>query len=243
MVVFRIGAADAEFLETEFAPIFMPVDLVNLPKYHIILRLMINGVASDPFSAVTVPPSPDYFTGNAEKVMKVSRERYSNPVAEVEERITRWMGSDYHQGAALLIGSEDSEEGEESNKVFAEKAADEEPSPKPENFKSEPSREPRPATQVQKPEARQRQPERAQAQQHQKGQKRPPHNSPKQQNKPKKENPIWDTVAQIQKEKLIEAPAFKPELQPEKPQAPEQTSPADAPPEKTVILPGQPHKF
>lgn len=243
MVVFRIGAADAEFLETEFAPIFMPVDLVNLPKYHVILRLMINGVASDPFSAVTVPPSPDYFTGNAEKVMKVSRERYANPVAEVEERITRWMGSDYHQGAALLIGSEDNEEDEESNKVFAEKPAGEEPSPKPENFKPEPSREPRPTAQVQKPEARQRQPERVQTQQHPKGQKRPSHNTPKQQNKPKKENPIWDTVAQIQKEKLIEAPVFKQEPPADQPQTPEHPGSPDAPAEKTVILPGQPHKF
>ena len=131
MVIFRIGAADAEFLETEFAPIFTPTDLVNLPKYYIILKLMINGVASEPFSAVTVPPSPEYLTGNAEKVMKVSRERYSNPVADVEDKIQRWMGSDYHQSAALLIGTEDSED-EESEKVFVEKPTPDEENPQPE---------------------------------------------------------------------------------------------------------------
>lgn len=96
MVVFRIGAADAEFLETEFEPVFIPNDLVNLPKYNIILKLMINGVASEPFSAVSIPPSPDYFTGNGEKVIKVSRERYANPVVDVEDKISRWMGQDFH---------------------------------------------------------------------------------------------------------------------------------------------------
>ena len=104
MVIFRVGAADAEFLETEFDPIFTPNDLVNLPKYHIILKLMINGVASDPFSAVTLPPNPEFITGNSEKVIKVSRERYANPVLLVEEKISRWMDSDYHKEAAILVG-------------------------------------------------------------------------------------------------------------------------------------------
>jgi type IV secretory pathway TraG/TraD family ATPase VirD4 len=49
LVVFRVGAEDAEFLVKEFEPIFTEVDIVNLPKYHILLKLMINGVASDPF--------------------------------------------------------------------------------------------------------------------------------------------------------------------------------------------------
>lgn len=111
MVVFRIGAADAEFLETEFMPTFTPNDLVNLPKYHIILKLMINGVASEPFTAVTLPPNPSYVTENREKVIKVSRERYGNPVAEVEEKITRWMGAEFHQESAqmLTIGGESSD--------------------------------------------------------------------------------------------------------------------------------------
>ena len=106
LVIFRIGAEDAENLIKEFEPIFTEIDLVNLPKYHIILKLMINGVASDPFTAVTLPPPADYLSGNGQKVIKVSRERYSNPVAEVEEKISRWMGAEYHQETALLIGKD-----------------------------------------------------------------------------------------------------------------------------------------
>lgn len=104
LVVFRIGAEDAEFLVKEFEPIFNEIDIVNLPKYQILLKLMINGVASDPFSATTLPPNPNFLTNNSEKSIKVSRERYSNPVSEVEEKISRWMGAEYHQESAILIG-------------------------------------------------------------------------------------------------------------------------------------------
>ncbi len=106
MVCFRVGAADAEFLETEFAPVYTPNDLVNLPKYHILLKLMINGVSSEPFSARSIPVNPDFRTGNAEKVVRVSRERYGNPVEQVEERISRWMGAEFHQKSAAMAGDE-----------------------------------------------------------------------------------------------------------------------------------------
>jgi len=42
-------------LEKEFHPEFWANDLVNLPNYHIYLKLMIEGVVSNPFSAVTIP--------------------------------------------------------------------------------------------------------------------------------------------------------------------------------------------
>ncbi len=118
MVMFRIGATDAEFLETEFDPIFTPTDLVNLPKYNIILKLMINGVASDPFSAITLPPNPSFVSDNLEKIVKVSRERFGSPVSEVEEKISRWMGSDYHKEAAILIGQHTEQELEDESESF-----------------------------------------------------------------------------------------------------------------------------
>ena len=56
MITFRVGAFDAEVLEKEFAPQFTAEDLVNLGIYQIYLKLMIDGVSSSPFSAVTMPP-------------------------------------------------------------------------------------------------------------------------------------------------------------------------------------------
>lgn len=56
IIVFRIGANDAEFLAPEFAPEFTQTDFMNLPNYHIYLKLMIDGRVSKPFSAVTLNP-------------------------------------------------------------------------------------------------------------------------------------------------------------------------------------------
>lgn len=93
LATFRVGAVDAEFMEKEFEPIFMMNDLVNLPKYNIYLKLMIDGIAGDAFSAITMPPVDIKDTeGNTEKVIKVSRERYASSRAEVEDKIARWSG-------------------------------------------------------------------------------------------------------------------------------------------------------
>ncbi|MBI4600157.1 ATP-binding protein [Candidatus Uhrbacteria bacterium] len=93
-IAYRVGATDAEYLEKEFTPRFLQEDLVNLPKYQMYLKLLINGIASEPFSAVGLPPlSEEEKTGNGEKVIKVSRERYARPRQVVEDKIARWSES------------------------------------------------------------------------------------------------------------------------------------------------------
>lgn len=91
LVSFRVGAVDAEFLETEFAPVFMQQDLVNLDKYNAYIKLMINGITSKPFSMQTIPPSGVSYD-RAEIVTQVSRERYGRRREIVEEKIARWSG-------------------------------------------------------------------------------------------------------------------------------------------------------
>jgi hypothetical protein len=54
LIAFRIGLADALFLEKEFYLEFAASDLVSLPNYHVYLKLMIEGVMSKPFSAATL---------------------------------------------------------------------------------------------------------------------------------------------------------------------------------------------
>ncbi len=94
LITFRVGAADAEELVKEFAPTFSEEDIVNLPKYEMYLKLMIDGIASDPFSARGLPPlTEEEKTGNKEKVIKVSRQRYAKERAIVEEKILRWHES------------------------------------------------------------------------------------------------------------------------------------------------------
>ena len=92
IVSFRVGAEDAEWLEKEFNPEFLATDFVNLGKYNIYIRLMIDGLASRPFSAITLSPTPEPEQSSREKIIKVSRERYSTPRAIVEDKIARWAG-------------------------------------------------------------------------------------------------------------------------------------------------------
>jgi len=94
IVTFRIGAADAEFLEKEFEPVFMMNDLVNLPKYNVYLKLMIDGVTSDAFSATTlVPLGEKEKTNNGDKIIKNSRQRYATERRIIEEKIIKWSGA------------------------------------------------------------------------------------------------------------------------------------------------------
>jgi len=91
MIVFRVGAADAEELVKEFTPTFTEEDIVNLPKYEMYLKLMIDGIASSPFSAKGLPPlSDEEMTNNEEEVINFSRKAYASNREDVEEKITRW---------------------------------------------------------------------------------------------------------------------------------------------------------
>lgn len=110
MIIFRVGADDAEFLESEFEPEFTPQDIVNLPNYKIYLKLMIDGVTSRPFSARTLPPMVK--SGNREieeQVIKSSRELYCRPRDVIEKEITDWsgmsLGDDMNSGGSGGYGS------------------------------------------------------------------------------------------------------------------------------------------
>ncbi len=93
LVTFRVGAMDTEVLEKEFEPVFYANDLVNLDKYNIYLKLMIDGVATRPFSAKTLFPIDISDTvKNREKVIKSSRDRYAEKREIVEQRILEWSG-------------------------------------------------------------------------------------------------------------------------------------------------------
>lgn len=90
MIVFRVGATDAEAFEQEFAPVFVIEDLVNLGFAQIYLKLMIDGLSSAPFSATTLPPIPHPETSYVQEIIESSREQFTRPRAEVEEIIVKF---------------------------------------------------------------------------------------------------------------------------------------------------------
>ncbi|MBD3282619.1 MAG: type IV secretion system DNA-binding domain-containing protein [Candidatus Portnoybacteria bacterium] len=93
IISFRVGASDAEFLEKEFLPEFEANDLVNLRKYNIYLKLMIDGAASRAFSATTLPPFERPEHSHRDKIIRLSRERYAIPRETIEEKISKWSES------------------------------------------------------------------------------------------------------------------------------------------------------
>ncbi|MEK7615001.1 MAG: type IV secretion system DNA-binding domain-containing protein [Patescibacteria group bacterium] len=91
IITFRVGSPDGVFMEKEFAPRFLPEDIINLPKFNIYLKLLIDGVTSQPFSAYTLPPISQR-THTGEKVIAASRAAYANPRSEIESKILIWSG-------------------------------------------------------------------------------------------------------------------------------------------------------
>ncbi len=90
MIVFRVGAFDAEVLEKEFAPQFTEEDIVNLGIYQIYLKLMIDGISSQPFSATTLGPIPLPEKSNMQQAIDMSRAQFSHTRMEVEREIADW---------------------------------------------------------------------------------------------------------------------------------------------------------
>lgn len=93
MIVFRVGAEDAELLEKEFMPEFTVQDIVNLGFKNIYTKLMIDGITSRPFSAETLAPFPPPAESFREAIIKSTRERYATPRAVVEEKIRSFTAS------------------------------------------------------------------------------------------------------------------------------------------------------
>lgn len=94
MIVFRVGAIDAEAFEKEFAPQFTAEDIVNLGMYQMYLRLMIDGVGSSPFSATGMPPIPEPPANFVPQVIESSRAQFAHPRAQVEDEVRKQTMSD-----------------------------------------------------------------------------------------------------------------------------------------------------
>jgi Type IV secretion-system coupling protein DNA-binding domain len=75
LIVFRVGTLDAELLEKEFYPVFTREDIINIPKYEIYLKLLIDGTQSQPFSGETMKPQYQK-ESNRDNAIGYSQHRY-----------------------------------------------------------------------------------------------------------------------------------------------------------------------
>lgn len=93
IISFRVGTADAEFLSKQFAPIFDVDDLQRVPNYNMIVRLLIDGIPTQPFSMAGIPPlgNPNKELGDALK--QLSAAKHGKPRAVVEKEIMERISS------------------------------------------------------------------------------------------------------------------------------------------------------
>jgi hypothetical protein len=78
LCVMQVGRTDAEKLAEELGGDVTPEDLIALPKYHAVLRMLIDGEPTRPFTIHTLPPpSLSQRYANANTLVEVSSRRYA----------------------------------------------------------------------------------------------------------------------------------------------------------------------
>lgn len=88
IIVFRIGADDAEFLEREFAPVFSSRDLLNIEKFNAYIKLLIDNTGSRPFNMHTLP-IPVGNPNLGQKITQLARLKYGRDRRLVELEIKK----------------------------------------------------------------------------------------------------------------------------------------------------------
>jgi hypothetical protein len=88
LVVFEVGAQDAEMLAEQLGSEVLPSDLLRLPRFQGYIRLSIDGHPSRAFSIRTLPPFLSKSDpSRLEIIRRYCRQRYGRPVGSVERDI------------------------------------------------------------------------------------------------------------------------------------------------------------
>lgn len=90
LISFRIGSSDAEHISREMDNTYPSKRFTELDKYEIYIKLMQNGELDPHFWARALAPiEPNAL--QAEKIIRVSRERFARDRLTVEGKIKRWL--------------------------------------------------------------------------------------------------------------------------------------------------------
>jgi hypothetical protein len=93
IIAFRIGQNDVESIVKYFQPTFDGDDLLRVPNYNTIVRTLVGGVPTQPFSMATLPalgtPNPRL----SEALKQLSAAKYGRPKAVIEKEINERMAT------------------------------------------------------------------------------------------------------------------------------------------------------
>jgi len=82
LCVMQVGRSDAEKLAEELGGDVTPEDLIALPKYHAVMRMLIDGEPTRPFTVRTSPPAAvTRRYADPEQLVRVSSQRYAHAAA------------------------------------------------------------------------------------------------------------------------------------------------------------------
>jgi len=87
VVSFRIGQNDVEALGKYFHPTFDSDDLLRIPNYNAVVRTLVGGVPTQPFSMATLPALGRASSEVFESIKKLSLAKYGRPRTAVEQEI------------------------------------------------------------------------------------------------------------------------------------------------------------
>jgi hypothetical protein len=93
IVSFRIGQNDVETVGKYFQPIFEAEDLLRVPNYNAIVRTLIGGVPTSPFTMASLPQLGTPNKRLATALKQLSAAKYGRPKAVVEKEIFERMAT------------------------------------------------------------------------------------------------------------------------------------------------------
>lgn len=95
MVVFRVGADDAEYLEKQFAPVFEKENLINIDNLNAHTKLLLNNQISPPFNIEVPLPERISRESDVDSIRDISRSTYGRPRDIVEQDIYARLRGNY----------------------------------------------------------------------------------------------------------------------------------------------------
>jgi hypothetical protein len=93
IIAFRVGQNDVEALTRYFQPIFDQDDLLRVPNYNTIVRTLIGGVPTQPFSMATLPPLGSPNPRLADALKQLSAAKHGKPRPAVEQEISKRLAT------------------------------------------------------------------------------------------------------------------------------------------------------
>ncbi len=93
IIAFRVGQNDVDALTRYFQPLFDAEDLLRVPNYNAIVRTLINGVPTQPFSMAALPPLGNPNSQLADALKQLTAAKYGRPKAMVASEINERLAT------------------------------------------------------------------------------------------------------------------------------------------------------